>query len=244
MMKVEQLWRYPVKSMQGEPLDHATIGVRGIDGDRQWAVVDAATGLALTAKREPLLLMASARALDAAGGGASVEVTLPDGSVAADDAALSAWLGREVRLQRADPDARGTFEIAADFEDEAGSEVLQWNGPKGSFHDSNRTMVSIASLASIASWDVRRFRMNVIVDTGGEDALIGGRVRLGRAVMEVVKPIDRCVMTTRPQPGGIERDLDVLRRINAERAGNLGIAAMVEVGGVVRIGDELTPIAD
>ncbi|NJL18217.1 MAG: hypothetical protein HC938_14665 [Nitrospira sp.] len=33
-MKVAQIWRYPVKSMAGEQIDHARIGPLGIEGDR------------------------------------------------------------------------------------------------------------------------------------------------------------------------------------------------------------------
>ena len=40
-------------------------------------------------------------------------------------------------------------------------------------------------------------------------------------------------MTTRPQPGGIERDLDVLRTINAERATHLGVGTLVVTPGEV-----------
>ena len=47
--RVTGIWRYPVKSMQGEPLDRADVGPAGIVGDRQWALVDLDTGLALTA---------------------------------------------------------------------------------------------------------------------------------------------------------------------------------------------------
>ena len=57
---VVELWRYPVKSMQGEPLEAVTVGPRGIVGDRGWAVVDVTTGLALTGRRAPDLLFAHA----------------------------------------------------------------------------------------------------------------------------------------------------------------------------------------
>ena len=57
--------------------------------------------------------------------------------------------------------------------------------------------------------------------------------------LDVVKPIDRCVMTTRPQPGGIERDLDVLRTINAERHTHLGVGSLVVTPGHLRVGDEV-----
>lgn len=53
MSDVAELWRYPVKSMQGEPLSETRVGPTGIDGDRGWAVVDTKTGLALTGRRAP-----------------------------------------------------------------------------------------------------------------------------------------------------------------------------------------------
>ena len=47
-------------------------------------------------------------------------------------------------------------------------------------------------------------------------------------------------MTTRPQAGGIERDLNVLRTIARERGNNLAVGALVSRPGHVRVGDELT----
>src|SRR5207247_6057984 len=44
------LWRYPVKSMMGEELNAAEVTERGLVGDRQFAVVDAATGKVAGAK--------------------------------------------------------------------------------------------------------------------------------------------------------------------------------------------------
>jgi uncharacterized protein len=35
-VRVLELWRYPVKSLQGERLDEADFGPEGIAGDRQW----------------------------------------------------------------------------------------------------------------------------------------------------------------------------------------------------------------
>ena len=100
-MRVVSLWRFPVKSMQGEELATATIDELGIEGDRQWALVDLGTGLALTARRVPELLYATARLV-----GENVEITLPDGTVATDDAALSAWLGRDIELRHAGGEAQ------------------------------------------------------------------------------------------------------------------------------------------
>ncbi len=83
-MRVLQLWRYPVKSLLGERVDAAEIGSHGIEGDRRFAIFDVGTGFGLTARRVPEMLFASARV-----DGDGVEITLPDGSVAADGAALS-----------------------------------------------------------------------------------------------------------------------------------------------------------
>ena len=121
------------------------------------------------------------------------------------------------------------------------AEWFQWEGPNGSFHDSTRTQVSIIGADTLGAWDVRRFRPNVVVDGGGEDEWIGGSIAIGSHALDIVKPIDRCVITTRPQPGGIDRDLDVLRTVNRDRAGNLGISAMVNATGHLAIGDEVIP---
>lgn len=240
MADVVALWRYPVKSMQGEALEVATIGPRGIIGDRRWAVVDTETGLALTGRRAPDLLFAHAVLVDD-----GVRITLPDGSVAADDVALSDWLGRSVTLTRADDSTSGTYEIGLAEDDDADRDPsvawVQWEGPVGTFHDSTRTQVSIIGAGTVGDWDMRRFRPNVVIDGTGEDAWVGETLRLGDAVVTVSKQIDRCVMTTRAQPGGIERDVDVLRTINRERSNNLGIATLVQTPGVVRVGDVVEP---
>jgi MOSC domain-containing protein len=234
-MRVLALWRYPVKSMQGEEIPEADVGDLGLMGDRQWAVVDTETGLALTGRREPALLFARARLQ----GPADVVIELPDGSTATSDDELTAWLGHPVELRRASPSAHGRFEIATDFEAEDTSEWFQWDGPEGTFHDSGRTRVSLISEGAMGGWAWRRFRGNVVVD-GDETELVGSRVDVGSAELEVVKRIDRCVMTTRPQPDGIERDLDVLRTINRDRDGFLGVGALVLGAGSISVGDELT----
>jgi uncharacterized protein YcbX len=234
-MRVAELWRYPVKSLQGERLESADVSPDGLEGDRRFAIYDVETGFGLTARRVPELLFASARLLT--GGG--VEITLPDGSVATGDDALSAWLGRPVTLRSAAADVARRYEDPVDFEREATSEWAPFLGAAGAFHDSSRARVSLVSTGTIGAWDRRRFRSNVLLDGEGEDALVGSHVTLGGAVLDVTMQIGRCVMTTRPQPGGIERDLDVLRTIASERGACLAIGALVTQAGTVRVGDEL-----
>ena len=40
-MKIAEIWRYPVKSMGGERIDHAVLTALGIPGDRVVHVEDA-----------------------------------------------------------------------------------------------------------------------------------------------------------------------------------------------------------
>jgi uncharacterized protein YcbX len=234
---VLELWRYPVKSLQGERIDSVAVTADGLEGDRRFAIFDVGSGLGLTGRRVPELLFASARLTE--GGG--VEITLPDGSAADDDDALSVWLGRQVALRSVTSDVTRSYENPVDFEHEATSPWMTFEGAEGPFHDSRSVRVSLVSTGTIGSWDRRRFRANVLLDGEGEDALVGSRVRLGEATLEVTKQIARCVMTTRAQPGGIERDLDVLRTIVRERAACLAIGALLLESGRVHVGDTLIP---
>lgn len=237
-----ELWRYPVKSMQGEPLAEAEVDELGITGDRQWAVVDLDTGLALTAKREPRLLFASAHVVEA-GAGIDVALTLPDGVTVTGEPkasrALADWLGRPVELRRASPEVAPTFEIAADFEAEHDSQLFQWSGAPGTFHDSTKTRLSFAALAEMRDWAPQRFRINVLLSGTSSLPLVGHHATVGTVGIDVVKPIDRCILVTRPQPAGIERNLDVLRTINAEMGGELGAGSLISRSGRIAIDDEL-----
>lgn len=235
-MRVVDLWRYPVKSLQGERLEAAEVGPLGIVGDRRYGLVDTSTGHVLTARRVPELLLASARYLDADD---TVAITLPDGTESTDDAVLSDWLGRPVELRRADRHELPTYEGPVDDLDPE-ARWAHWEGPTGVFHDSARTQVSLGSLASIGEWDRRRFRFNVVVDEGGEDELVGREFTIGDVGLSVTKQIVRCVMTTRPQPGGIDRDTSVLKTINRERDRCLGIGAVVTRPGRLALGDPCT----
>jgi uncharacterized protein YcbX len=234
-MQVLELWRYPVKSLQGERLEAARLTPDGIDGDRRFAIYDVATGFGLTARREPRLLFASARLREDGG----AEITLPDGSVADGDAALSHWLERPVELRSARSGVALSYENVVDFEHEPESDWSAWRGPVGAFHDDADARLSLVSTATIAGWDARRFRSNVLLDGAGEDELVGRRIELGEALIDVGMRIKRCVMTTRAQPGGIERDLDVLRTIARERDARLAIGGLVARPGLIRVGDRL-----
>lgn len=234
-MQVLEIWRYPVKSLCGEWLDEARIGPEGVEGDRRYAIFDVATGFGLTARRAPELLFATAR-LSPDG---TAEITLPDGSIAADDAALSGWLGREVTLRSTEQVTRRRFENPEDFENEATGRWEPFEGSTGAFQDSGDAAVSLLSRPSMRDWEQPRFRANIVLDRAGENDLVGTRVRLGAAILDVRKRLSRCVMTTRPQPGGLDRNLDVLRTIHRELGGCLAVGAVVKEPGQLRVGDAL-----
>lgn len=233
IVRVAELWRYPVKSLQGERLESVWVDSDGLEGDRRFAIYDIATGFGLTARRFPELLFASARLLN----DDAVEIRLPDGSLATDDEALSEWVGRPVGLRSATAPVARRYENVIDFEREPASEWAPFEGAPGAFHDSAGARVSLVSTATIGSWHPRRFRSNVLLDGEGEDALIGASLVLGDAILDIGMRIQRCVMTTRPQPGGIDRDLSVMRTIARERNARLAVGALVRQPGVVRVSD-------
>lgn len=232
-MRVLEVWRYPVKSLRGERLDEALIGFEGVEGDRRYALFDLSTGFGLTARRAPELLFATARMRS----DGSPEITLPDGSIADDDAALSGWLGREVTLRSTEQVTQRRFENPEDFENESTTRWEPFNGSSGAFQDSGNAAVSLLSRPSMRDWEQQRFRANLVLDEAGEDEFIGTRITVGEAILDVGEPVPRCVMVTRPQPGGIERNLDVLRTIHRELHGCLAIGAVVVEPGLVRTGD-------
>ena len=233
-LTVRELWRFPVKSLQGERLETAALGPEGIVGDRGWALFDLDTGFGLTARRVPELLFAAGRS----GADGAVDVVLPDGTVTRDDAVLSAWAGRRIALRSAAEAPEGRrYEIADDVDDET-----TWNpfsGADGAFHDNADARVTLVSTGTLGGWDRRRFRANVVLDGAGEDAWVGSAAALGTAQLDVVRHVPRCVMVTRPQAGGIGRDTGVLKTVHRERDGVLAVGALVTRPGVVSVGDEL-----
>jgi len=214
-VRVVELWRYPVKSLQGEQLDSVSVSRDGLEGDRRFAIYDLDTGFGLTGRRVPELLFASARLRD----DGAAEITLPDGTTAGDDEALSEWLGRPVTLRSAATEAARRYENVVDFEQETASDWTPFDGADGAFHDNPSARVALVSTATV-----------------------GSKIALGHVTFDVEMRLERCVMTTRAQAGGIERDLDVLRTIARERDACLAVGALVVDPGTLRIGDVLTSI--
>ncbi len=110
--------------------------------------------------------------------------------------AVSTWVGQPLRLVRTDAEGDGS-----DVEP--------------------LSLVSLASVRDLGArngrpeLDPRRFRMNLELDGCGpfeEDTWAGQRIRVGEAVIRVLGPIPRCVVTTHDPANG-RKDFDTLRRI-------------------------------
>jgi uncharacterized protein YcbX len=230
-MRVHEIWRFPVKSIGGERLGSSPVDERGIEFDRAWGIHDPATDMVLTARREPSLLFLSATVADSR----PVIVTESGDDVSTDEQ-LSDWIGRPVEIRSA-ADGPATFENPMDVENE--TDWVRWQSAGQSFHD-GRSTISFVSVETLGDWDARRFRINLILEGEGEDRLTG-RVTVGSCTLSVRKPIERCVMVTRAQPG-LDRDLDVLKTIIRERDNQLGMGATVSSSGTISVGDEIVPI--
>jgi uncharacterized protein YcbX len=103
--RVLEIWRYPVKSMQGQQLDTCVIERNGILGDREWALRDDTAGEITGARKFPILLQCTVRYRKETFDGETphVDISLPDGSTIGSDAAdvnacFSALVGRPVSL--------------------------------------------------------------------------------------------------------------------------------------------------
>lgn len=189
---VSELWRYPVKSMQGERIDVCDVGESGIEGDRAYAVVDAATGKVGSAKHPRLwgaLLQCRART-----DGGRVAITLPDGSETGSDdpdvdARLSALLERPVRLTSTAPtenhylavwptmdgvmpdEDREAIAIGEEPEGTLSDLSLAMAAPPGTFFDvaalhvlTTATLRRLGEVQPRSRFTVERYRPNVVID--------------------------------------------------------------------------------
>ncbi len=216
-------------------------------------------------------------------GAPPVRITFPDGAAVTGDSpeadrALSAYVKRDVKLARCAPedftidqyhpdvegaDPSGNRDITV--EAKLGAALFASIGapsavPAGSFFDvfpvsvlTTSTTSKLAELQPDSEFDVRRFRMNVIVDTDDdsfvENTWVGKGITLGGGVrLQVTMPDPRCVMTTLAQPG-LAADTDVVRalvkhnRLDLGPLGNYpcaGVYAVVGAPGTIAVGDPVS----
>lgn len=241
------LWRYPVKSMQGEALDTAAIGARGLSGDRTYAVRELATGHIASAKHPrkwATLLACRARYLEPPLPGAPLPPVLilaPDGTTLRSDqpdadALLSRLVGREVTLTAEAPVQptreadRSPLDGPADVPT-IRQEPLAPAAPAGTFFDYAPVHLLTTTLAALGrhypagQFDLRRFRPNIVIVPADaatdfvEQSWLGQTLSVGAASqLALIDPCPRCVVTTLAQ-GDLPRDPQILRTVGAHTSG-------------------------
>ncbi len=269
---IATLWRYPVKSMNGEQVESAEIVEGGIVGDRGYALIDTSNGKVVSAKFPKK--WGKLIGLDAAFTSEPsantplppVRVTWPNGETATSgvddlDARLTEIVERavtmttarpqEVSLERLDPLAEG--EEILDI-----GELMM----EGRFSDyaalhliTTSTLTRLGELRPESQFDARRFRPNIVVDTGAaagfvENDWVGRTIALGKDVrIRISDPTPRCSIPTLAQ-AGLDKDPKVLRTIvehnqlpvpllDNEMLPCAGVYGFVLQGGTVRRGDPI-----
>jgi len=174
-MRIDQIWRYPAKSMVGQQTPSIEVAPQGFLGDRLWAVRDELRGGIRGAKKFDALMRLRAEISESG----STIVVFPDGTelTAGDpalDARLSIELGHTVSLQalppatelehfrRGQPDSEDLLtELRAIFgreEDEPlpdlsvfPPEIIEFESPPGTHHDAFPLMImSTSALRSLS----------------------------------------------------------------------------------------------
>jgi uncharacterized protein YcbX len=209
MMRVAELWRYPVKSLAGERLERADVTANGIAGDRVVHVTDGRDRV-VTARTTPRLLGLTA-------------VLGPDGQPWIDGspwgspasaAAIQAAAGAEARLVRYD--GRERFDVLP--------LLIATDGAIAALGVDHRRLRPNIVIEGVDGLAERRWP--------------GRRLRLGPVLIQVAKLRGRCVMTTY-DPDTQVQDLSVLKRIVSEFGGRMALDCDVIEGGAIAVGDRV-----
>ena len=227
---VAQLWRYPVKSMRGEPLEQASFDPLGMAGDRRFAFTSTAApaGKPLLASRERTAMLRYEPRLDPL-----PHVTTPD--------------GRTLPLPSPELLAALQNDLAT-----PGSRLHLQCSPELPLTDVRPvSLVSLATLRRLAQElgypvDPQRFRSNLILaldedrpfaedDLGGQTLLFGGE---HGAALRVQERIPRCRIVSL-DPETTAADPMLLRHLARAHQGTLGIYASVLQPGTVHVGDQV-----
>lgn len=234
---VEELWRYPVKSMLGERLASATVDELGIPGDRRLALADRETGRIASAKL-PRLWRELLKCVAAIDDGSGVRITLPGDvkplwSTDADaDERLGAFIGRPVHLADTPPEGAtldrsipsAVLSAGLDAEVEATIVRIGSGSPPGTFVDfaplhliTTSTLDRIAGLSPRGAIEARRYRPNLVIGTTGggfvENDWLDREVRIGRDLrLKIIASTPRCAVPTL-EHGTLQKDPMALRML-------------------------------
>lgn len=225
---VKNLWRYPVKSMLGEPRRNLLFDGRGVVGDRLFAVRDEQGKFGSGKNTRRFVKIDGLFKFRAVYDGGVPVITLPGGkSVRGDDSSvhseLTEALSRPVTL--AEEQSIPHFD----------------NAPVHLLTTSSLDWLRARLPGSVI--DESRFRPNIVIETEGpglvEQDWLGKTLRVGQGVMlEITRPTERCVMTNFAQPS-IPEDKSIFACIGREADLNFGVYAKVLAGGEVNWGEKV-----
>jgi uncharacterized protein YcbX len=244
----------PVKGLAVLPLESCELTEAGIEGDRDFFLVDENDRL-VNSKGLGALQRVVPRYDREAG---SLTLAFPDGTTISQEVGVDGSLdaqfwGNPVTVRVVE----GPWsEAISDFAGRA-LRLVQAAAPATDRRRSGAaTILGTGSLKALARTlgvdeiDERRFRMNFGVDGLGEheeDAWLGRRVRLGDAVVVPQGNVGRCAVTTQNPDTGTP-DLDTLKALAAYRGVvetteplPFGVYAAVAQPGRVRVGDPVEP---
>lgn len=242
---VKELWRFPLKSMRGEKVSSAYVSVEGMLGDRAYALLDVELDKLVSGKslrRFPNIFSYRARLVEEPVPGGklpAVEIDMPGGRLisSADenvDTILSESLGQNVRLIR-----------------EGEHKDLPYHDAEPISLLTESTLDRFRELDGKGDFDVRRFRMNIIIESDQpgfiENDWVGSALAVGdKLKVDVIRPNVRCVMTTLPQdelPHDRELFRAILKHNGLEIEGRpqpcAGVYAHVTAPGVVAVGQDV-----
>ncbi|MEO1396281.1 MAG: MOSC domain-containing protein [Cyanobacteria bacterium J06634_5] len=263
--QLKSLWRYPVKSMQGEVLESSEVGDKGLLGDRTHALWDVKTSRVASAKNPKkwaALLDCNAKFENPPQAGdpmPPVHIELPIGTTVTStqtniNPLLSDWIEREVQFLSFVPESPSLDQYWPDVEGrEYRDTVLELFMPEGTFFDSCpihaitvATLERLKELYPKGDFEPCRFRPNLLIDTQAvqasfvENDWVGSVLTIGESVMlRVDTACPRCVVTTLAQ-GGLPQDLNILRTTAQHNDVIAGIRMSVIQGGVIRKGDSVS----
>lgn len=268
-MRVASLHIHPVKGMRALDLDRARIEARGFEDDRRWLAVDA-TGVFLTQRTHPHMATMTARPT-----GSGLEISA-DGFGATEIAKPSGAVRRKIVVWDAEVDAAATDAAASKFlSDLVGEEahlvfmddraerlkasIWTPSPVQVSFADAFPVLVTTTGSLAALNRDIEkhggapvpmaRFRPNVVIDCDepwAEDKWT--RLQIGDVTLDLVKPSDRCIVTTTDQHTGERKGkepLAALARIHRSTDPRIngvifGENAVPRSFGEVKVGDPVS----
>lgn len=130
--------------------------------------------------------------------------------------------------------------------------IMEFESPPGTYLDAFPLLVmSTSALRSLqdalpdSTVDVRRFRPNIVIDTGDQPGhpefdWVGGQITIGDVVLDIIEACPRCVMVTREVTPDVPADRAVLRHIVRDLGQNVGVYAAVSTSGTISVGDPVS----